>query len=232
MANKIMRGRNTTGTDYYLARQLYTNGAPGLWVDVDPEDFRDYAISADVKTKLASGDFEVDDGGGTAFSAADGLRWVESLDQTSILEGDLYDKTGRADKAEWFWDGPSSRWKMRFGQKYAESLVDSSTSSQTYVQKMRLTTVSLLAGDYRIGWSVEIEASDDKGNPLFQIEVDDTTQIHETDTLNSPKDNSFGYSGFDVVTLTAGTHDIDLDIRDEGKKTMFARNARLEIKPV
>jgi len=171
-------------------------------------------------------------GSGTPFSVADALRWIETLDEGSILEGDIYDKANRTDGSMWFWEASSSRWKQKAGQKYGESLGDSSTSSNVYQQKLRLSTSSLIAGDYRIGWSIEIEATDDKGDPFFQIDVDDTTQIHETDLTNaSAKDVTAGFSGFDIVTLAAGVHTIDLDFRDNSKKTLIVGNARLEINP-
>jgi hypothetical protein len=97
------------------------------------------------------------------------------------------------------------------------------------VQKLRLTTASLSAGDYRIGYSFEVTNNTATAVTEYQVQVDDTTTIASgrNPTLNNA-DDYVSVSGFVIVTLTAGTHDIDIDYRAVGF-TAKIRRARIEI---
>ena len=95
-----------------------------------------------------------------------------------------------------------------------------------------MTTASLAAGDYRIGYSAELANTNKNGPSYIKVEIDDTTIIAET---VSPKtaaaDQYVAISGFVVQTLTAGVHTIDVDYR-AGANTAKIQRVRLEIYPV
>jgi len=124
-----------------------------------------------------------------------------------------------------------------FGSEYdyAESESESSTTSSDYQQKLRLTTETLPAGDYRIGWSFEHTSSTDRVDAVFNIEVDDTTSINELLPATQKKyaDGAwYNQSGFKHVSLTNASHTVDLDYKanvDEEAGTTYIRKARLEI---
>jgi hypothetical protein len=110
--------------------------------------------------------------------------------------------------------------------KYAEDNSESSTSSTSYIQKLRLTTDSVPAGDYRVGWSMDAKTSNKNKTVEFKIEVDDTTVLDEDSTdLN----NYTHHSGFDKITLASGVHTIDVDMkRTDSPASCYVRNVRLE----
>ena len=112
---------------------------------------------------------------------------------------------------------------------YMASEAESTTTSLTFVQKLRLTTSSLAAGDYRIGYSMEITNSNKKQRTEVRVQVDDTTTIAEgVNAALNQHDDYVMVSGFAVVTLTAGTHNIDIDYRALSN-TAKIRRARLEL---
>jgi hypothetical protein len=106
---------------------------------------------------------------------------------------------------------------------------ESTTSSSTFQQKLRLTTASLAAGDYRIGFSCELTNGSKVNQSEYQVQVDDTTTIALARNPNLGNNNDYiAVSGFVVVTLTSGVHNIDIDYRAVGN-TAKIRRARLEI---
>ena len=124
-----------------------------------------------------------------------------------------------------------------FGSEYdyAASEGESSTTSNTYQQKLRLTTGSVSAGDYRIGWSFEYTSTTDKLDCGFKVEVDDTTVINEISPSPQKKYADgvlYNISGFKDLSLSNASHTIDLDyIARVGIEigTTYIRRARLEI---
>lgn len=114
----------------------------------------------------------------------------------------------------------------------AESLAQSTTTSSTFQQKVTISTGSIAAGTYRVGWSFEWGYS--AGNNDFQarVQVDNTTTLlsHRTEPQDTGADQQHGVGGFGYVTLTAGTHTIDLDYASsDNSSTARIWNARLEI---
>lgn len=123
-----------------------------------------------------------------------------------------------------------------FGSQYAysESLTeDSHTGDTNFVQKIRLTTASIPAGTYRISvnYTWRYTGSPDN-NFKGQVQIDDTTTIfsHEQEPKDNGADQKFGQSGFKVVALTAGVHNIDLDYGvSNSSRTSYISDAKLEI---
>jgi hypothetical protein len=112
-----------------------------------------------------------------------------------------------------------------------ESTGLSTTTSTTYQQKLRLTTGAIEAGTYRIGWMYDWGMTSNSYNFDAQVQVDTTTLMNH---VEEPQDASTAQrhqvSGFAYVTLTAATHNVDLDYRSSNASgTARIQNARLEI---
>jgi hypothetical protein len=113
-----------------------------------------------------------------------------------------------------------------------ESLSESTTTQETYQEKLRLETPSVPAGTYRIGVSCWYYATGTTSRIHIQVERDDTEQIlhmhSKTSYANSSTRDRF--SGFANVVLGAGVHTFDLDYkREAGSATVGIGEARLEI---
>lgn len=123
--------------------------------------------------------------------------------------------------------GPSGASPI-FGSNFqtVESDTNSSTTSGTFQQKVRLTTTALNSGNYYIGYSAEIFGTN---GTLFsppdtegRVQIDDTTTIATVDTNYEVA----SMSGFFVATLTSGSHTIDIDYR-AANRTANIRRARI-----
>jgi len=116
-------------------------------------------------------------------------------------------------------------------QQDAASEGTSSTSSEAFVQKIRLTTPSIPAGRYRVGWHYEWNYASAANDALVQVQVDDTTTLMEMcqEPSDAGTDQWNNKSGFGYIDLTAATHFIDLDYRAGNALYSIAiRRARLE----
>jgi hypothetical protein len=117
--------------------------------------------------------------------------------------------------------------------KYAESNTVSTTTLLTFTQKLRLSTVTIPAGDYRIGYQWEWRA-DDGVQGFIQCQLDDGTPLladTEPDVGTPSQNDWMLVGGFMRVTLTNDVHTIDIDFRKEiaGGSALKIRKARLEI---
>lgn len=123
-------------------------------------------------------------------------------------------------------------WLSGFGSRYQfeASEGESSTTSETYQNKVTLTTPSIPAGDYRISSFAEV-ANDSGDKPVEARVLVDSTTIN-TEIFYAPKftDAFLSIDSFNLLTLTAGVHVIEFDFRatSEGG-TAKIRRARLEI---
>jgi len=111
---------------------------------------------------------------------------------------------------------------------YASSEGQSSTTSASWQQKLRLTTPDVPAGTYIVKWSFEWRQSSTSRDFQARVQYDDTDDLMNMN--EEPKDGS-NYnprSGFIVADLSAGVHTIDLDYSAEsGSGTSYIRRARL-----
>ena len=120
---------------------------------------------------------------------------------------------------------------MAFGEfaATAESLPLSTNDTTAYDQKVRLTTPTVDAGDYRVGYSWTY-GSDDRQVEVL-VELDDTTELYRmlAEVVDKDLDQRYPASGFARVTLGAGVHTFDIDFRssDDGRDARIAQ-ARLE----
>jgi hypothetical protein len=121
-----------------------------------------------------------------------------------------------------------------FGEDY-QTAVDASESSTTlaaYQQKLRLTTASLAAGTYRVGFSMDYSSDDENEPMLLRCQVDDSTTIGEASPVQKKKlaDGAYNnWASFNQIALAAGVHTIDLDFANSNAKTTYVKNARIEI---
>jgi hypothetical protein len=121
---------------------------------------------------------------------------------------------------------------LEFQQAASEGL-SQHTGNTNYQEKLKLTTASIPAGTYRIGWACDWYSDSTDGNKAFKmrVQVDDSVTAIEWNAVNSMADKGESpAAGFGYVTLTAAAHTIDIDygVEDAGK-TAYIKNARLEI---
>jgi len=114
------------------------------------------------------------------------------------------------------------------------------TTTATLTTGLTLTTPSIPAGRYRIGWFYEWGYDDISSDFVAQVQIDDTTTLMDQ---NSEPSDSFGggpggtdqrhpTSGFAYANLNTGVHFIDLDFGGSGGITSTLWRARLEIRRV
>jgi hypothetical protein len=111
----------------------------------------------------------------------------------------------------------------------ANNDAQSTTTSGTYQQKLRVTTPSLPAGTYRIGFYYEWGKSN-LADFASRVQVNDTTTIMEglEEAVDAGADQYFPRGGFGYYT-GSGVLNIDLDYHANGSGTARIRRARLEI---
>jgi len=103
---------------------------------------------------------------------------------------------------------------------------ESSTTSNTYQQKLRLTTTSLAAGTYMIQYSWEIDGDNEHG--WSRAQLNDTTDLNES-RYDSSLIDYIMISGFAIEALS-GVNTIDIDFRaNSGGDTMLIRRARIAL---
>ncbi len=115
---------------------------------------------------------------------------------------------------------------------------ESQTSSNTWQQKLRLSTGAIPAGRYRIGWYFETDVNNTQTDVTeARVQVDDTDTLASIenaahfDSTSSMKGDWHPCGGFAYVDLDEDSHDIDIDYRANTSPNVIAyiRRARLEI---
>ncbi len=162
-----------------------------------------------------------------------------SVDDNNVLTvasnlGDLNNVSvaspSTGDKLEWngsAWVASSGGGTFGSESQNAASDGESTTTSATYQQKLRMTTGTLPAGTYRIGYSCQIKNSGStQGN--WRVQVDDTTTIGSGQSNDSSSPGYESGSGFWTGSLTNATHNIDFDFNSDGGTTSI-KEVRLEI---
>lgn len=115
--------------------------------------------------------------------------------------------------------------------EYAESDGISATTSTTPQEKLSLTFTAV-AGDYMIQMTAEIQTTDSGTRVECRVQVDDTTDLMDIDD-GPDSSQTIGYGSIAMlkkVTLTAASHDIDLDFNSsESGKIVRIKNARIYV---
>jgi hypothetical protein len=111
---------------------------------------------------------------------------------------------------------------------YNPSDGESSMSSTTFAQKLKLTFTAE-AADYEIWYSAEVSSDNNNIKVEVQCVEDDTTTIGTADhEANSGSSGFLTFSGHVKRTLTAASHDFDIDYRTSTNgKTVRIRRARI-----
>ena len=121
-----------------------------------------------------------------------------------------------------------------FGQNFLEvsSLGLSSTNSETYQNKLTLTSASVPVGKYRIGWTYSWSHGATNSDFEARILYNTSTQImaHAQEPQDSGTDQLHRHSGFEYVDVTtAGVQTFELEYRtDDSDDTAYIQRARLE----
>lgn len=105
----------------------------------------------------------------------------------------------------------------------------SATTSDSYKQKLRLTTNSLILGTYKITWYYEWQNADKKGEYKGRVRINDTATISEHLEEHSGDDHWASMSGFYYAYSMSGIQNIDIDYANGNKKDSSIRRARIEI---
>jgi len=121
----------------------------------------------------------------------------------------------------------AARYPYNFHQAASEA--EDTTTNPAYTTKVTLTTASLPAGTYYIGWSAEVASSATNRDAKAQVLLDGATTIAERfHTTNLGAYTSF--SGFYIVALTAAIHTVDIQhARIANGGTSYIRRARLTL---
>ena len=107
---------------------------------------------------------------------------------------------------------------------YEESLPVSTTTSNAYVLKLRLTTPSTLPlGNYRIGWSFSYNQDSTNSDFLGRVQLNDSIDLMATRVEHSESAGTFGTTGTDqrlnasgfIVKNLSGTNTIDIEYASE-----------------
>ncbi len=136
------------------------------------------------------------------------------------------------------WNGsgwaPSATGDSTFGSEFQQASSDSqsTTTSTSFVQKLRLTTGTLPSGTYRIGWTYEYAHKSTSYDFRGQVQINDTTTIHNIrdESQDSGTDQRKPCAGFYYHT-GSGVLNIDIDYCRSSSSggTSYIWNARLEI---
>jgi len=110
---------------------------------------------------------------------------------------------------------------------YAESNVQSSTTSETFQTKVTLSTSSLPAGNYRLGYSYEAANEDSKDETDCEVVMDGVV-VAESRIKGNQNYDYPSLGGFVRLTLS-GIKTATIRYRDTGSGTALIRRARLEL---
>lgn len=103
---------------------------------------------------------------------------------------------------------------------------ESSTTSTSWQQKLRLTTPDLPTGDYLVEWYCEIKHSNATQSEFIEarIEIGDTTEKGFSAWAFPAWDD---FSGMAFAEGISGVQTFDLDFRVQGGGTAYIRRARI-----
>jgi len=119
-----------------------------------------------------------------------------------------------------------------YGSHFSQtsSDVQSTTTSNTYQQKLRLTVSGLVNGTYRLAWYAETSSSSGGSDIRLRVQQNDVTDLAITNIELQDATTYLPQSGFVYVSLSsATTYNFDLDYSSEiSSVTTYIRRARLE----
>lgn len=115
---------------------------------------------------------------------------------------------------------------------HGESDGTTSGTSSSWTQKLRVSA-STAVGTYKLEWYAEGQSTDDESSIGMRIQQDDTTTHGEVE--HAPGMQRWGtvgegfqsFSGFKVLSLTAGNYDFDIDYQSNGGGSVQIRRCRI-----
>ena len=113
---------------------------------------------------------------------------------------------------------------------YNEREIESSTSGNDFIEKLKLATPLIPAGDYQISWQIQMKGNASGKDFEYRVELDNTIVLGSF--IRS--DNKYNlYSGFSRQTLSSGIHEIDIDFKCAvDNMTAYIKNSRIDIRRV
>ena len=119
-----------------------------------------------------------------------------------------------------------------FGTEFniAASLDLSFTTSNAWIEKLKLNLTDLPAGDYVLLWSCDL-ISGASGTPSLRVQADDVLILFEQENFKLPEDLKwYPFSGHAAATGWAGgTHFIDIAYHSNNPNQVGIQNARLAV---
>lgn len=111
---------------------------------------------------------------------------------------------------------------------YGESLDESGTTGDTWIQKVRISPTSLPSGNYIIWFSLMAYASNNATIVGTRLERDDTVVICATATKPGDTETEVPCMQHAVLVGVSGSHTYDLEFRNQNTVgTAYIRQARL-----
>ena len=120
-----------------------------------------------------------------------------------------------------------------FGTEFYETSdeTESSTTSTTYQQKLRLNVTNVPAGKYRLGWSYEWQHRNTSNDFRGRVQMNDSTTLmeHQQESQDAGSDQYIPTNWFTYLDLTAGSYFFDIDYNSSSNgRTSGIRRAKLE----
>ena len=112
---------------------------------------------------------------------------------------------------------------------HAKDDAESETTSETFVEKLKLTTPELPAGEYLVVYTAEMQAEVNSTVDV-KLELDDSTIICEATETAETTPDWMPTNGHDILDLPAGIHELDIDFKSSSAvKTVKIRRARISL---
>jgi hypothetical protein len=114
-------------------------------------------------------------------------------------------------------DVPIVNTLIKFGTRYhyQEALDLSTTTSATFIQKLRLSTLYIPDGYYRIGVCYIVNSSTNNGIGGVRVQIDDSQTIHDNSYYISSNNANDAQIKYDVIEVhfSTGLHTVDIDFK-------------------
>jgi hypothetical protein len=138
-------------------------------------------------------------------------------------------------RADGSWAAPTASSVFGSNYHYAEKTTSQSTTSTSFQQYTSLTTGTLPAGTYRIGWMVVGMNTGDSDHIKTRVQVDNTTNLIDPGG-GGFCDNEYWsttvrdvFCGFRRLTLSAAAHTIDIDFSTRSGGTAVLYHGQIEL---
>jgi len=121
-----------------------------------------------------------------------------------------------------------------FGDNYyfAKSAAISSTTGTSYLEKLKMITPFLTEGAYRVAWSYNWRYSSTSNSFYARVQLNDTETLSEfvSEPNGKDSDQSNIVYGFDMVNLSSGIHEFDVDFKSgRNNNTAYIWNVKIEM---